>query len=169
MLTGNLPLPKISSLMPIDYKKYPKNWKTEIVPAIKDRDGHRCKFCGVPNYATIFRGIVEDGAEEPTEIYQFADGRIFQSSDGTEIFVGQGYLADVQPLSGNPLQKAIKIILTVAHLDHDINNNTHDNLAALCQRCHLRYDAEHHSKNSKANRDAKKAATEAKNGVLKLF
>ena len=36
-----------------------------------------------------------------------------------------------------------KIVLTVAHLDHDPRNNADDNLAALCQRCHNRHDAEH--------------------------
>jgi len=33
------------------------------------------------------------------------------------------------------------VVLTVAHLDHDPTNSTADNLAALCQRCHNRYDA----------------------------
>lgn len=33
-----------------------------------------------------------------------------------------------------------KIILTVAHLARDRTNNTPDNLAALCQRCHLNHD-----------------------------
>jgi len=36
--------------MPINYKDYPSNWKTEIRPAILNRDNHRCKFCGVHNY-----------------------------------------------------------------------------------------------------------------------
>jgi hypothetical protein len=38
-----------------------------------------------------------------------------------------------------------KVILTVAHLDHDITNNSFFNLKAMCQRCHLRYDAKHHA------------------------
>ena len=37
------------------------------------------------------------------------------------------------------------IVLTVAHLDHDPTNCKDDNLRALCQRCHLRYDREHHA------------------------
>lgn len=38
---------------------------------------------------------------------------------------------------------AIKIILTISHLDHDETNwdIKDDRLKALCQRCHLRYDA----------------------------
>ena len=36
------------------------------------------------------------------------------------------------------------VVLTVAHLDHDPPNCADDNLEAMCQRCHLRYDAHHH-------------------------
>lgn len=39
----------------------------------------------------------------------------------------------------------ITIVLTVAHLDHAPTNNAAANLAALCQRCHLRHDALHHA------------------------
>jgi hypothetical protein len=37
-----------------------------------------------------------------------------------------------------------RVVLTVAHMDHTPENCTPGNLAALCQRCHLRYDAQHH-------------------------
>ena len=35
-----------------------------------------------------------------------------------------------------------RVVLTVAHLDRDINNNRFNNLAALCQACHLDHDRE---------------------------
>lgn len=38
-----------------------------------------------------------------------------------------------------------KVVLTVAHLDHDPENCDLANLRAMCQRCHLSYDAEHHA------------------------
>ena len=49
-----------------------------------------------------------------------------------------------------------KVILTVAHLDHNPANNADDNLAALCQRCHNTYDAPKRASNRKhnAHRDA---------------
>ena len=34
-----------------------------------------------------------------------------------------------------------RVVLTIAHIDQDINNNEDWNLLALCQRCHLRIDA----------------------------
>lgn len=34
--------------MPIDYKDYPPNWETQIVPAIRKRSGNKCE--GSPRY-----------------------------------------------------------------------------------------------------------------------
>lgn len=44
------------------------------------------------------------------------------------------------------------VVLTVAHLDHDTTNNSLDNLRAMCQRCHLTYDAAYHAANAAATR-----------------
>lgn len=33
-----------------------------------------------------------------------------------------------------------KVVLTIAHLDQQPENNSADNLRALCQRCHLSWD-----------------------------
>lgn len=49
-----------------------------------------------------------------------------------------------------------KVILTVAHLDHQPENCADNNLKAMCQRCHLRYDREHHAETARATREAKK-------------
>ena len=37
------------------------------------------------------------------------------------------------------------VVLTVAHLDHQPENCDEGNLKAMCQRCHLAYDADHHA------------------------
>ena len=44
------------------------------------------------------------------------------------------------------------VILTVHHIDHDKMNSAPTNLLALCQRCHLNEDRDHHIANRKANR-----------------
>lgn len=41
---------------------------------------------------------------------------------------------DIHPDTGS------RVILTVAHLDHQPENNDPANLRAMCQRCHNRYD-----------------------------
>lgn len=45
-----------------------------------------------------------------------------------------------------------RVVLTVAHLDHDTTNNTRANLRALCQRCHLTHDAPYHARNAALTR-----------------
>lgn len=48
-----------------------------------------------------------------------------------------------------------RVVLTIAHMDHEPAHCDDDNLKALCQRCHLTYDAEHHAANAAATRRAK--------------
>jgi len=45
-----------------------------------------------------------------------------------------------------------KVVLTVAHLDHDKRNNRFWNLAALCQKCHLNHDIKQHVDNRRYGR-----------------
>lgn len=51
----------------------------------------------------------------------------------------------------NPRTESM-VILTVAHLDHDPGNSDDDNLLAMCQQCHLAYDAGHHARNARLTR-----------------
>lgn len=132
--------------MPIDYKKYPTNWKTEIRPAIMERANNCCEFCKVPNYKIIIRGNWNK-----TECYQDEDGTIYDAN--TSKVIGSDYVGEVHPTN-----KLIKVVLTIAHLDHDINNNDFLNLKALCQRCHNRHDIGFRKQNRKINK-----------GVLSLF
>lgn len=50
-----------------------------------------------------------------------------------------------------------KVVLTVAHLDHNEQNCDHGNLKAMCPRCHLRYDQPHHQANARKTRAARRA------------
>lgn len=52
-----------------------------------------------------------------------------------------------------------RVVLTIAHLNHDTTDNRDENLAALCQRCHLSYDAKYHAMNASKTRDAKRGQT----------
>lgn len=49
-----------------------------------------------------------------------------------------------------------KVVLTVAHLDHNPANCSPDNLRCWCQRCHLRYDAAHHAETRRQTLEAKR-------------
>ncbi len=115
--------------MPIDYRLYPPTWHTEIRPRILDRARNRCEWCDAPNGALIVRD--RDG---------------WRGVDGLA--------AEVAHLDG---ERVTRIVLTVAHLNHALDDNGDVNLAALCQRCHLRHDAAHHARNAAETRRRKRA------------
>ena len=114
--------------MPIDYSKYPPDWK-QIRQRILERARHKCEVCRVKNYATGYRDL--DGKFYSDE-YVMAK----LENDGYDFFNNE--LKHVDPFS-----VSIKIVLTIAHLDHDPENwdVADERLQALCQRCHLKYDA----------------------------
>lgn len=47
-----------------------------------------------------------------------------------------------------------KVVLTVAHLDHTPEHSDDSNLRAMCNGCHLAYDAGHHRETAAATRRA---------------
>lgn len=133
--------------MSIDYNNYPTNWKTEIRPRILERADHKCEMCGVGNYAYGVR-----------DAYGFWCDR-----EELEELLLDFDLFPVYP-------KSIKIVLTIAHLDDpDPMNCADDNLAALCQRCHLNYDRERNLKAQQVNRLKRIEEKRQANGERRLF
>lgn len=63
-----------------------------------------------------------------------------------------------EEMNGHPAKWAKgKIVLTVAHLHPPESDCRDENLKAMCQRCHLRYDHDLHKANARKTRRAKKA------------
>lgn len=134
--------------MPINYRNYPLNWKTELRPAALERSNHCCAFCGIKNYAVGARDKNGQWHDEPA-IHSM-------SSDEGLIKFGE-------------FPRMIKIVLTVAHLNHDITDNSDTNLKALCQKCHIRHDATYHAINSKVTRNRKRQEKVETSGQMKLL
>jgi len=130
--------------MPMDRSRYPADWDA-ISKRIRQRDGNKCKTCGVANGVYVSR----DGESRS---FMLEDGRVFHEDTGVQRGWARG-----SEYEGGP---AIKIVLTVAHLDHDPSNNADENLAALCQLHHLRLDAKQHAASARENRRAKLAVGE---------
>jgi 5-methylcytosine-specific restriction endonuclease McrA len=55
-----------------------------------------------------------------------------------------------------------RVVLSVAHLNHNPADNRAENLKALCQRCHLRHDRRLHAQNCRRTWAKKK-------GLMWLF
>lgn len=120
-------------IKPENKNRYPANWKSEIVPRIRQRSGDRCEKCKVPNHAIILRGEYNG---KPA--YQNDDGEIFDAE--TSQHLGDDYVGEI---AKDDYSVAIRVVLTVAHLDHNPENCSDENLRHWCQRCHNQYDAPH--------------------------
>ena len=118
-------------IRPEERARYPRDWKA-ISLRIRERAGNVCEWCGVPNGALITRDL-RLTARRPNGA---APWRLHQHSG---VCMGERC-------------GATQIVLTVAHLDHTPENCADENLRALCQRCHLTYDAAHHASNARATR-----------------
>lgn len=131
-------------IKPENRSRYPANWK-QIRASILARAGDCCEQCKVANGEIVVRGKGKDAGT-----YMTHEAKIFDAETGE--YLGQWRMSDYE-CNGN----GVKIVLTIAHLDHVPENCEQSNLKALCQRCHLAYDAEHHRINAAATRHARKA------------
>lgn len=108
---------------------------------------------------------------------RYADGRIGREAQCEQCGVqnkSYGYWKDgrFHRLDGQPTQewdalmldgvKTLKIVLTIAHMDHTPENCAPENLRALCQKCHNNYDMPTRARGRRLRAD--KAA-----GVRELF
>lgn len=148
-------------IKPENKKRYPINWKTEIRPAILRRAQYLCECCGIHNHAVGYRD--REG--------------VFRPLQGNEAYDAAGLgktWPDLQPISyaaalelvnslnccnnriddGN---KWIVIVLTIAHLDEEIENCADSNLKALCQRCHNILDLPMRQRNARMTRRSRLA------------
>lgn len=123
--------------MPIDYKKYPENWLSKIRPRIMERAGNTCEMDGCDfNHGEIVWAVKYKG--KTTGWYRsFEEANLQPRTGELKKNMKTGNVERV----ANP--KQVKVVLTIAHLDHDESNHQVDDsrLMALCQLCHLRYDA----------------------------
>lgn len=107
--------------------RYPKNWP-EIRASILERAGNRCEFCDIPN--SVFKN---------TKTGEWTDDPM--------------YAEKMNCIDGH---KIIMVVLTIAHLDHQPENNDPANLRALCQKCHNDYDRPHRQRNAAITRQQKR-------------
>lgn len=93
---------------------------------VRVHPGDDSKLCGVPNGALVLRDA-------------FGRWGRFTGSDESAREYG-----------------AVRIVLTVAHVDHDERNSDPSNLLALCQRCHLALDRSDNARRARETRDARR-------------
>jgi hypothetical protein len=142
-------------IRPENQARYPKNWKSEVVPRIRARSGNRCECTG------------ECGRQHGPD----ADGRCLRINgeigywdrpqDGHWIRLGLteadlDMRAEVADLVDG--YKVVEIVLTVGHLNHQPEDCDPANLKHWCQGCHNRYDAPMRRAGIKARARAQRAS-----------
>ncbi len=112
--------------------RYPKDWPA-ISQQVRERAGQKCEKCGAPNGQLIRRGKTTAGEA----VWRMAGDSAYM--DGFCAETGQ-LISDTSEDTVS-YSNLVKVILTVAHLDHQPENCDPENLRAWCQRCHNAYDA----------------------------
>lgn len=128
--------------MPINYREYHPKWSLISRLIRFKRAGNKCEWCGVKNGDIIKRNKNGTFRFPCSTDWDMIHARInYCLSNMAESLKHHGFT---------------KIVLTVAHLDHDKTHNRFNNLAALCQKCHLNHDKNHHATNRRYGRNWKK-------------
>ena len=108
--------------------RYPIDWP-QLSQLIRfGRAKGRCEICARPHGNNVL--CLSGGRWFDAGTTQWRDGR------GAACAAPWG--ADLEALRGT------RVVLAVAHLDHDPGNNDMSNLKCLCQRCHVIHDKPHH-------------------------
>lgn len=124
---------------------YGKEWRTVTRPRILARAADKCEDCGKPN-----RRVVEQSAQPgPALIWRRLNKRTFGQGSGWRDNHGKKLKGPVWPNN----KKLVRVVLTVAHVNHVSGDDRDENLKALCQWCHLNHDREHHRATRQARKD----------------
>lgn len=118
---------------------YGAAWR-ETRAAVLERAGHRCEQCGKPDRARVL--VTRDGTGRWCS---FPLGNRWRDRNGDD---APPPLFDMPPTPTYLIRRA----LTVAHLNHVAGDDRMENLKALCEACHLRYDRRLHFANARRTR-----------------
>lgn len=127
-------------IRPENRHRYPPNWR-EISTAVKDRAGWRCECAGECGRPAGHLG------PDPIEREDLPATRCVNEHGLPAYGTGS------------------TVVLTTAHLNHTPEDCDPANLKAMCQGCHLHYDAPHHRETARATREAARATA----GQVDLF
>jgi hypothetical protein len=139
------------SLMPCNYKQYPADWK-ERRARILARAG---QVLNADGKTVAIQACCEGcGLENALLGWRLSTGRWLTPDQHASDYLTENEEDAAEVALKKP---AYRVILTVAHLDHDPSNKevSDERLKALCQKCHLDYDRPHHLKNAAETRRRK--------------
>jgi hypothetical protein len=121
---------------------YPIDWR-ELSAVIRfGRAKGRCEHCRRPHGRDVLH--LGNGVWWDEDASRWRDGR----GRGVRLLPAPDDLSRAQPgfvgIAPPSQFRVTRVVLATAHLNHDPGDNRPCNLAALCQRCHMRHDASEH-------------------------
>lgn len=121
---------------------YPIDWR-ELSALIRfGRAKGRCEHCQRPHGCDVLH--LGNGVWWDEDAHRWRDGqgrRVRRLASPADLALVQPGFVGIAPPSA---LHVTRVILASAHLNHDPGDNRPHNLAALCQRCHMRHDASEH-------------------------
>ena len=124
---------------------YGREWRTVVRPAILRRAGYKCEQCQKPNHAHVW---VWSGPSGQYWTRVKGDGQLWHYC---ALGGGTGNFRLIRDQWNQARQ--IRVVLTIAHLNHTPGDDRPENLMALCQWCHLNYDKVHHRETRATRKD----------------
>jgi hypothetical protein len=122
---------------------YGREWREKTRPRILARAGGRCEHCGKPNHRRVWVISLSPGSQYWTLTKSRQAWHYCNLAGGSGNFLLFDWSA----------ARRIRVVLTIAHLNHQAGDDRDENLKALCQWCHLNHDKEHHRETRAARKD----------------
>lgn len=129
---------------------YAKTWRTVTRPRILARAEGCCERCGKPNHARVATASGKDCYGHYWMVWAKVED--FEDLATDPVFLNQTGEPSGMIRTDAPFRR-IRVVLTVAHLNHVAGDDRDENLAALCQWCHLIHDRDHHKQTRETRKD----------------
>lgn len=115
------------------------------------RANNRCEQCGKPNRVKVWVVSLPEFGQiwQPPKL-QLTHPLWIKCTDGRGYHLSGRKVIDYDR-SGR--LRHIRVVLTIAHLNHVAGDDRDENLKALCQWCHLNYDKLHHRESRAVRKD----------------
>jgi hypothetical protein len=130
-----------------EFREYykPPQWP-EVRKRILARAKDRCEQCGKPNRKMVQTFSDRNPATgAPLMFWAPLDSTAWRDHN-RRLWPHLRIIRGAQP-------HTIRVVLTIAHLNHTPGDDRDDNLKALCQWCHLNYDQLHHKETRMERKD----------------
>jgi hypothetical protein len=130
---------------------YGQEWRESVRPRIMTRAHNKCEQCGKPDGKRIWVMSLGMAGQFWSASRVVPKWHVCLRGGAVAVLEKADVIREEAVDWAGVRQ--IRVVLTVAHLNHDPTDNRDSNLRALCQWCHLHHDARHHKDTRSRRKD----------------